>query len=201
MASNISSEQNRDTPVKLCPGVNGRDGVTVLLNHSVIGIVSAMVQPDEMLTSAEFAALQRVSARRIRALASGGRIAGARKRGRDWLIPTQAKIAAGTRGPASNASAQPSGVRAFKSIAGLDRFQRDREVAMAVRVQAMKSRDRFKWLSASWGALQRQPLAQPARRKASARHFASIAEKNRHDEALEIAAAVARTRAYPASPR
>lgn len=160
-----------------------------------------MTHPDEMLTCAGFAALQRVSARRIRALASGGRIAGARKWGRDWLIPTQAKIATGTRGPASKASAQPSGVRAFKSIAGLGRFQRDREVAMAVSVQAMKPRERFKWLSACWGALQRQPLAQPARRKASARYFASTAEKNRHDEALEIAAAVARARAYPGSPR
>jgi hypothetical protein len=160
-----------------------------------------MAQLDEMLTCAEFAALQRVGARRIRALASGGRIAGARKWGRDWLIPARAKIAAGTRGPASNASAQPSGVRAFRSIAELDRFQRDREVAMAVRVQAMKPRERFKWLSASWGTLQRQPLAQPARRKPSARHFKSVAEKNRHDEALEIAAAVARARAYPASPR
>lgn len=160
-----------------------------------------MAQSDEMLTSAEFAALQRVSARRIRALASGGRVAGARKRGRDWLIPAQAKIAAGTRGPASNASAQPSGVRAFKSVAELDRFQRDREVAMAVRVQAMKPRNRFKWLSASWGTLQRQPLAQPARRKVSARHFESIAEKNRHDEALEIAAALARVHAYPALRR
>ena len=160
-----------------------------------------MAQSDEMLTSAEFAALQRVSARRIRALASGGRVAGARKWGRDWLIPAQAKIAAGTRGPASNASAQPSGARAFKSVAELDRFQRDREVAMAVRVQAMKPRNRFKWLSTSWGTLQRQPLAQPARRKVSARHFESIAEKNRHDEALEIAAALARARAYPASRR
>ena len=117
------------------------------------------------------------------------------------MIPAQAKIAAGTRGPASNASAQPSGVRAFKSVAELDRFRRDRDVEMAVRVQAMKPRNRFKWLSESWGRLQRQPLAQPARRKVSARHFESIADKNRHDEALEIAAALARARAYPASRR
>jgi|GEM_PF-2392177 hypothetical protein len=160
-----------------------------------------MAQSDEMLTSAEFAALRRVSARRIRALASGGRVAGARKWGRDWLIPVQAKISAGTRGPASNASAQPSGVRAFKSVAELDRFQRDREVAMAVCVQSMKPRNRFKWLSESWGALQRHPLAQPVHRKVSARHFESIAEKNRHDEALEIAGALARALVHPASRR
>jgi hypothetical protein len=158
-----------------------------------------MAQSDEMLTSSEFAALQRVGARRIRALAVGGRIAGARKWGRDWLIPAQAKIAVGTRGPASNASAHPAGVTSFKSIAEFDRFQSAREVAMAVRVQAMNPRERFKWLGATWGTLQRQPLAQPPKRKASARHFESNAEKNRHDEALEIAAAVARARAYPAS--
>ena len=172
-----------------------------LPNHSLTGIVIPMAQSDEMLTSAEFAALRRVSARRIRALASGGRVAGARKWGRDWLIPVQAKISAGTRGPASNASAQPSGVRAFKSVAELDRFQRDREVAMAVCVQSMKPRNRFKWLSESWGALQRHPLAQPVHRKVSARHFESIAEKNRHDEALEIAGALARALVHPASRR
>lgn len=151
-----------------------------------------MSETPDVLTSSEFAALKRVSARRIRTLASAGRIPGARKWGRDWLIPAQAEIAAGTRGPQLRTVIDSTAVRAFKLIAELDRFQREQEVATAVKVQSMTHRERVKWLRAAWGSLQRQPLAQPSPLKNSARHFKSAIEKNRYDESVEIASAVVR---------
>lgn len=153
-----------------------------------------MSEIPEVLTSSEFATLKRVSARRIRTLAMAGRIPGARKRGRDWLIPAQAEIEAGTRGPLLRTVIHTATVRAFKLIAEFDRFQRDQEVVTAVKVQSMTHRDRVKWLRAAWGSLQRQPLAQPSPRKISARHFKSAIEKNRYDESVEVASALVRAR-------
>jgi hypothetical protein len=152
-----------------------------------------MPESSEFLTSAGFADLHRVSARRIRALVLAGRIPGAFKHGRDWLIPAQAKIAMGTRGPLSNSVRRSGTVRAFKQIGELDGFQRESEVATAVKVQAMAPRDRIKWLRDAWGPLQRQPLAQPLPRGISARKFDTMQDKNRYDESQEIAAAVARS--------
>jgi hypothetical protein len=170
-----------------------------LVNYTVIGIVVPVSKTSEILTSAEFATIKRVSARRIRMLASTGRIPDARKQGHDWLIPAQADIDAGTRGPLLRTVIHTATVRAFKLIAELDRFQRDREIATAVKVQLMTSRERVKWLRAAWGPLQRQPLAQPSPRKASARHFKSITEKNRYDESVEIDSALVRTRSSRAA--
>lgn len=57
-----------------------------------------------LLSSREFAASLGVTERRTRALAASGRVAGAVKIGRDWLIPASARVAAGSRGPPSRAS-------------------------------------------------------------------------------------------------
>jgi hypothetical protein len=56
------------------------------------------------LTSSEAATRLGVTARRARALAASGRIEGAVKIGRDWIIPASARIAAGTRGPSLRAT-------------------------------------------------------------------------------------------------
>jgi hypothetical protein len=153
-----------------------------------------MSESPDLLTSAEFAALKRVSARRIRALAVSGRIPGARKRGRDWLIPARADIDAGTRGPLLRTVIHHATARAFKLIGELDRFQRAQEHTTALKVQRMKSRDRIKWLREAWGPLQRHSLAQPSSRKASSRHFKSPEAKNKFDESAQIASALARAR-------
>jgi hypothetical protein len=53
-----------------------------------------------MITSAAAAALLGVTPRRVQALCAQGRIRGAKKIGRDWMLPDQPRISAGTRGPA-----------------------------------------------------------------------------------------------------
>lgn len=52
-----------------------------------------------LLTIREFAGRLNVTERRARALAASGRVEGAVKIGRDWLIPALARVAPGTRGP------------------------------------------------------------------------------------------------------
>jgi hypothetical protein len=148
---------DRLVPYPLIPGIPSQPFPFV--TYAVIGIVVLMSKTSEVLTSSEFATIKRVSARRIRTLASTGRIPGARKRGRDWLIPAPADIDAGKRGPLLRTVIHTATVRAFKRIAELDRFQRNEEIATAVKVQRMKARDRVKWLRAAWERLQRQPLA------------------------------------------
>jgi len=51
------------------------------------------------LTIREFAQRLKVTARRARALAASGRVEGAVKMGRDWLIPAATRVAPGARGP------------------------------------------------------------------------------------------------------
>lgn len=50
-----------------------------------------------MITTREAALLHKVSEVRIRVLCAQGRIEGAEKKGRDWLIPQGAKIKASDR--------------------------------------------------------------------------------------------------------
>src|ERR1700675_735132 len=57
-----------------------------------------------LLTIREFAGRLNVTERRARALAASGRVAGAVKIGRDWLIPASARVVPGTRGPRPSAS-------------------------------------------------------------------------------------------------
>jgi len=52
-----------------------------------------------LLTIRELARRLGVTARRARALAASGRVEGAVKVGRDWLIPTATRVAPGRRGP------------------------------------------------------------------------------------------------------
>jgi hypothetical protein len=61
-----------------------------------------------LLTIGEFARRLGVTGRRSRALAASGRIEGAVKIGRDWLIPVGARISPGTRGPRPRAAAGTS---------------------------------------------------------------------------------------------
>jgi len=58
-----------------------------------------------LLTIEELALRLGVTARRARALAASGRVEGAVKVGRDWLIPVAVRIAPGKRGPQSRAAA------------------------------------------------------------------------------------------------
>jgi hypothetical protein len=57
-----------------------------------------------ILTIREFAGRLNVSDRRARVLAASGRVAGAVKIGRDWLIPASARVAPGSRGPRPSGS-------------------------------------------------------------------------------------------------
>ena len=59
-------------------------------------------------TSHEAARHLGVTARRARALAASGRIAGAVKIGRDWLIPVSARVTPGTRGPSLRSATDPT---------------------------------------------------------------------------------------------
>ena len=64
-----------------------------------------MSDPVAFLTIEELALRLGVTARRARALAASGRVVGAVKVGRDWLIPIAVRIAPGKRGPQSRAAA------------------------------------------------------------------------------------------------
>ena len=65
------------------------------------------------VSSAEAAAMLGVSVRRVRALAAGRRLPGARLVGRDWRIPVMdggmIAVAPGTRGPRPAADPRPVG--------------------------------------------------------------------------------------------
>ncbi|MFN0040774.1 MAG: helix-turn-helix domain-containing protein [Burkholderiales bacterium] len=52
-----------------------------------------------LLTVRELAQRLGVTVRRVRALAASGRVEGAVKVGRDWLIPIASRVAPGRRGP------------------------------------------------------------------------------------------------------
>ena len=79
--------------------------------------------------------------------------------------------------------------RGFATAQEMSTHQEQRELAEALRVQAMMPFERSKWLASTWGALQRQALsfagdlASP--RPGAARHFATPDEKNRFDEQRE----------------
>jgi hypothetical protein len=72
--------------------------------------------------------------------------------------------------------------------------QEERELAEAMRVQAMTSSERSKWFASTWGALQRQAILLndnlPPVFGGGARHFATPDEKNRFDEQRETEQAV-----------
>jgi hypothetical protein len=69
-----------------------------------------------LVTIREFAGRLNITERRARALAASGRVAGAVKIGRDWVIPASARVAPGTRGPRPGASG--SGVRVVLAARG-----------------------------------------------------------------------------------
>ena len=68
------------------------------------------------LSIREFAARLGVTERRARAIAASGRVAGAVKIGRDWLIPESARVLPGARGPRLRASESRS--RVVLSVGG-----------------------------------------------------------------------------------
>lgn len=72
--------------------------------------------------------------------------------------------------------------------------QEQRELAQALRVQAMLPFERSRWLASSWGALQKEAFAlqpePPPANAGTARHFATPDAKNRFDEERETAQAL-----------
>ena len=89
----------------------------------------------------------------------------------------------------SAAAAPEPGVRSFATAHAMSTYQEQREVAEALRVQAMSPAKRSKWLTSSWGALQSQALSfhRDVRDAHAPRamHFATIEAKNQHDEQRE----------------
>lgn len=53
-----------------------------------------------MITINEAALLLNITGRRVRTLCAAGRIKGAKKQGRDWLLPNKPIVTPGKRGPA-----------------------------------------------------------------------------------------------------
>lgn len=81
----------------------------------------------------------------------------------------------------------------FSTPAALSAHQSDRELAVAIRVRQMNPTQFSRWLDVEWGRV--QTLANAALPEASpalgtARCFATLAEKNRHDEDKELATAL-----------
>lgn len=79
--------------------------------------------------------------------------------------------------------------RSFATAEAMSAYQEERDLAEALRVQAMLPFERSRWLAANWGALQEQALSfhrdlKPANVRA-VRHFATMEEKNQYDEELE----------------
>ncbi len=75
----------------------------------------------------------------------------------------------------------------------MDHIQEDTELAEALRVQAMTQSQRSAWLENVWGRVQRNAQAFMANAPghiATARSYASLDEKNRFDEARELAFAI-----------
>jgi hypothetical protein len=84
--------------------------------------------------------------------------------------------------------------RSFSSPQAMSDYQAEREVAVAMAVQAMPPEERFAWFTESWGRLQAEAAAmffdnQPAQH--TARFFATHDEKNRFDDDRELAFALA----------
>lgn len=80
-------------------------------------------------------------------------------------------------------------VRSFATAEEMSTYQEQRELAEALRVQAMLPFERSRWLASSWGALQNQALSihrdlKPANVR-TVRHFATIDAKNQYDEQRE----------------
>jgi hypothetical protein len=75
----------------------------------------------------------------------------------------------------------------------MDANQQDTELAEALRVQAMTQAQRNDWLHNVWGRVQRNAqafLAHEPEYQPTARSYASLEEKNRFDEARELAFAL-----------
>ena len=100
-------------------------------------------------------------------------------------IKPKASAAAGDSQPAA---------RSFATAEAMSRYQEQRELAEALRVQAMLPFERSRWLASNWGMLQSQPLGFPGDTKpqnvGTARHFATIEAKNQYDEHRETEHAV-----------
>ncbi len=94
-------------------------------------------------------------------------------------------------GGASNSGPAPS----FRSAAEMSSYQEERELAEAMRVQAMSPADLSAWLATGWDRLQKQAdsLYAGVERPPTgpSRHFKTIADKNRFDEERELQFAVA----------
>lgn len=90
-------------------------------------------------------------------------------------------------GPSAPLPAPPA--RGFATAHEMSTHQEQRELAEALRVQAMLPFERSRWLASTWGALQRQSLGFPKDLApvdgGAARHFATPDAKNRFDEQRE----------------
>jgi len=77
----------------------------------------------------------------------------------------------------------------FESAVRLSDHQIERELREALRVQSMSADARWQWLQIEWGALQDcatllfQKHAPP---RYTSHSFATLADKNRFDEAVEL---------------
>lgn len=92
------------------------------------------------------------------------------------------------RSPAAVVQSEPM-ARSFTTAQEMSAHQERRELAEALRVQAMLPFERSRWLASTWGALQRQALGfrqdQGPADAGAARHFATLDAKNRFDEQRE----------------
>jgi transcriptional regulator with XRE-family HTH domain len=93
------------------------------------------------------------------------------------------------------ADVQEARAFSFSTLQAMSDHQAQRELDEAMRVQAMSPAARSRWLSSSWGRLQRQAFKlphgqRPARGEPHVMHFATLADKNRHDEQREMDHAV-----------
>lgn len=83
--------------------------------------------------------------------------------------------------------------RYFESAEAMADYQVEREVQEALRVSAMSSSERFKWLTENWDPLQAAVnvlYAKLPKQVATARCYTTIEEKNRFDEDREIDLAI-----------
>ncbi len=84
-------------------------------------------------------------------------------------------------------------VLAFQTAEELAAHQANRELAEALRVQAMTPTERFKWLEDHWGRLQDDAtvlFSRTSPQQGTSRCYTSLAEKNRFDEDREIQVAM-----------
>lgn len=64
-------------------------------------MMTGMAETKDFLSTSEYAAKLGVTPMRVRRLCQDGRIPGAKKIGRDWVIPAGARPIPGTKGPAA----------------------------------------------------------------------------------------------------